>query len=209
MAGTKVFGLLNLGYVLILGNYLLGWTLALVHMCHTGRRHDALAARAIEDGAPGVAAHLVSCFQVADGEAAGSMESIARLHRRYGAGWPRVWDARAGPFWLLGASGHAAGTWLRVGSYGRLGQARGRRLSGGGQLRRHTNVAPGSNPLHRAIAVMARRRADRLVLDGMLLVLAACGGVQPAHLANTSATGNNGGSEHNLYFDATGHAHFL
>jgi len=70
-------------------------------------------------------------------------------------------------------------------------------------------VPLGSNPLSRAIAVMARRRAGRLVLGGMLLVLAACGEVRPAQLANFSATGNNGGSEHNLYFDPTGHAHFL
>jgi hypothetical protein len=53
---------------------------------------------------------------------------------------------------------------------------------------------------------MAPRRAGRLVLGGMLLVLGACSGDQPVSF---SATGNNGGSEHNLYFGSTGHAHFL
>lgn len=61
----------------------------------------------------------------------------------------------------------------------------------------------------RAAAMTVRRRTGHLVLGGTLLALAACGGVQPAHLAETAATGNNGGSEHNLYFDSTGHAHFL
>ena len=60
LAGTKVLGPLNLGYAFILGNYLLAWVLAVVYMRHAGRRHDTLAARAIEEGAPGEAGALMA-----------------------------------------------------------------------------------------------------------------------------------------------------
>ncbi len=55
LAGIKVLGPLNLGYALILGNYVLAWALALIYLRHAGRRHDALAAQAVEEGAPALA----------------------------------------------------------------------------------------------------------------------------------------------------------
>ena len=48
-AGSKILGPLNLGYLLILGNYALAWTLALVYLRRSGKRHDVLAAAALED----------------------------------------------------------------------------------------------------------------------------------------------------------------
>lgn len=60
LAGIKVLGPLNLGYALILGNCLLAWVLALIYLRHAGRRYDTLAARAIKEGAPGVAGALMA-----------------------------------------------------------------------------------------------------------------------------------------------------
>ncbi len=60
LAGIKVLGPLNMGYALILGNYVLAWVLALIYLRQSSRRHDALAATAIQEHTAGLASALVS-----------------------------------------------------------------------------------------------------------------------------------------------------
>jgi uncharacterized membrane protein (DUF485 family) len=47
--GIKVLGPMNLGYALILGNYVVAWILALIYLRRSGNWHDVLAAAAIEE----------------------------------------------------------------------------------------------------------------------------------------------------------------
>jgi uncharacterized membrane protein (DUF485 family) len=49
LTGVIVLGPLNLGYTLIIGNYMVAWVLALVYLGKSGRRYDVLAAAAIEE----------------------------------------------------------------------------------------------------------------------------------------------------------------
>jgi len=49
LAGVMVLGPLNLGYALIISDYVLAWVLALVYLRSSGRRHDALASAAIRE----------------------------------------------------------------------------------------------------------------------------------------------------------------
>src|SRR5271155_1506531 len=42
LLGTKVLGALNLGFVLIAGNYLMSWALAIVYARISANRHDPL-----------------------------------------------------------------------------------------------------------------------------------------------------------------------
>jgi len=49
LAGMKVLGPLNLGYALIISDYVLAWLLALVYLRSSGRRHDVLASAAIRE----------------------------------------------------------------------------------------------------------------------------------------------------------------
>jgi len=59
LIGVKVLGPLNLGYTLILGNYVLAWVLALIYLRVSGTRHDVLAAAAIEEHVAGLAGATV------------------------------------------------------------------------------------------------------------------------------------------------------
>ena len=60
LTGVKVFGPLNLGYAVIIGNYVVAWILAPVYLRSSGRRHDVLASAAIREHAasPSGATHL-------------------------------------------------------------------------------------------------------------------------------------------------------
>jgi uncharacterized membrane protein (DUF485 family) len=49
LAGLKVLGPMNLGYTLIVGDYIVAWVLALVSFRRSSRRHDALARAAIAE----------------------------------------------------------------------------------------------------------------------------------------------------------------
>jgi uncharacterized membrane protein (DUF485 family) len=49
LAGLKVLGPMNLGYMLIVGDYVLAWVLALVYLRSASRRHDALGRAAIAE----------------------------------------------------------------------------------------------------------------------------------------------------------------
>ncbi|MBX9710612.1 MAG: DUF485 domain-containing protein, partial [Xanthobacteraceae bacterium] len=49
IVGTRVFGAVNLGFVLIAFNYLLSWTLALVYVRIANDRLDPLAAKAASE----------------------------------------------------------------------------------------------------------------------------------------------------------------
>lgn len=42
MMGVKIVGPLNLGFVLIIGNYVMGWIIAVVYARVSGRDHDPL-----------------------------------------------------------------------------------------------------------------------------------------------------------------------
>ena len=58
--GDSVSMSLNLGYAVIIGNYVVAWILALVYLRSSGRRHDVLASAAIREHAasPSGATHL-------------------------------------------------------------------------------------------------------------------------------------------------------
>ena len=53
LAGAKVLGPLNLGYALIIGNYLLACVLGVIYLHRANNHHDALAAAALADHAAG------------------------------------------------------------------------------------------------------------------------------------------------------------
>jgi uncharacterized membrane protein (DUF485 family) len=49
LMGIRVLGPLNLGYTLILGNYLMAWVLGLIYLRQANGRLDSLAAAAIAE----------------------------------------------------------------------------------------------------------------------------------------------------------------
>ena len=51
--GVKVLGAVNLGFVLIAGNYLMSWALAIVYARISGNRHDPLVKIVVEKACAG------------------------------------------------------------------------------------------------------------------------------------------------------------
>ena len=62
LAGWKVAGPLNLGYALVIGNYVMALVLAVIYLRRSNSRHDALATAAIEEHAVLAAARQGAAF---------------------------------------------------------------------------------------------------------------------------------------------------